>query len=134
MARDKDKSIIEKFTDTVRDLADSAAQALKSDEPKRANATTVAYMPFAAEGMVSDPLIVAPVVVQPARKRRTARKAARRGASKRSKKSAAKAPARKSVRKRASKTASKTARKSRAKTAAARRVKKRAGQRPRAGA
>jgi hypothetical protein len=107
MAKDKDKSIIEKFTDTVKELADSATQALKSDDPKRAAQTTAVYMPFAAEGMVSDPLIVAPVVVQPARKRRTARKAARRGAGKR----AAGAPAKKSARKGATKSTRKTARK-----------------------
>jgi hypothetical protein len=121
--KDRDKSIIEKFTDTVRDLADTASQALKSDEPKRVDETTAVYLPFAAEGMVSDPLIVAPIAVEPARKRRTARKPARRAASKRAGRAAAKKSARKPVGKTARTTAKKS-RPARAKTAAARTVKK----------
>jgi len=75
----KDKSIIEKFAETVKGLADSASEALKSEEPPKADQTAAAYMPFAAEGMVSDPLLVPPVASQPARKkRRVAKKAAKR--------------------------------------------------------
>jgi|SRR5690349_11023356 hypothetical protein len=54
----KQKSILDKFTDTMKGLADSASQALKSEEPARVDESAAAYMPFAAEGMVSDPLPV----------------------------------------------------------------------------
>ena len=45
---DKDKSILEKFTDTVKDIANSASEALKADEPPNVEQTNAAYMPFAA--------------------------------------------------------------------------------------
>jgi hypothetical protein len=32
---DKDKSILERFTDTVKDIANSASEALKADEPPK---------------------------------------------------------------------------------------------------
>ena len=57
----KHKSILDKFTETMRGLADSASQALKSEEPAGVDEATAAHMPFAAEGFVSDPLIVPPV-------------------------------------------------------------------------
>src|ERR1700756_1139809 len=87
----KDKSILERFTDTVKDIANSASEALKSEEPPKVEQTNAAYMPFAAEGLVSDPLLVPPVVTQPPRRKRTARKTAKRSAKK---SSARKAPAR----------------------------------------
>ena len=74
---DKDKSIIEKFTDTVKNIANSASEALKAEEPPKVGETNAAYMPFAAEGLVSDPLLVPPIAALPPRKR-TARKAAKR--------------------------------------------------------
>jgi hypothetical protein len=76
----KDKSIIEKFTDTVKDIANSASKALKAEEPARVDATSAAYMPFAAEGLVSDPLLVPPIAAQPRRPKRTARKSSTRKA------------------------------------------------------
>ena len=74
----KQKSILEKFSDTVKGLADSASQALKSEEPARVDETTAAYMPFAAEGLVSDPLLLPPATRRrdasaPRRRRRAAR-------------------------------------------------------------
>jgi hypothetical protein len=95
----KPKSIIEKFSETVKGLADSASQALKSEEPARVDETSAAYMPFSAEGLVSDPLLVPPVASQPApRKRRAASKTARRGAAKTAKRSSARpSPAKKSA-------------------------------------
>jgi hypothetical protein len=74
---DKDKSILEKFTDTVKDIANSASEALKADEPPRVE-TNAAYMPFAAEGLASDPLLVPPIAVQPKRRKRTAKRTARK--------------------------------------------------------
>jgi len=50
---DNDKSILEKFTDTMKGLADSASEALKSEEAPRAAAPVAAYMPLGAEGLVS---------------------------------------------------------------------------------
>lgn len=79
----KGKSIIEKFTDTVKDIASSASEALKAEEPPKVEQTNAAYMPLAAEGLVADPLLVPPVAmrpvpVQPPRRKRTARKTARK--------------------------------------------------------
>src|SRR4051794_18019922 len=101
----KDKSILEKFTETVKDVAktaaDAASFALKTDTPAlKADERAVAYMPLAADGLVSDPLMVPPVA--PVRKRKPA--IAKRAAKKASKKSAAK--------KSAAKTTKRTARKS----------------------
>ena len=44
---DKDKSILEKFTETMKGLADSASEALKSEEPPKTSAPAGAYMPLA---------------------------------------------------------------------------------------
>ena len=100
---DKDKSIIEKFTETVKGLADSAAEALKAEEPPKAGETAAAYMPFAAEGLVSDPLLVPPVTAQPVRKKKRAKKSTRKSANKsassRSSKAAKKSTAAKAARK-----------------------------------
>ena len=96
----KPKSILEKFSDTVKGLADSASQALKAEEPARVDETGAAYMPFAAEGLVSDPLLPPPVAAQPMRRKRRAAKrtAARDGAkmARKSRKSANKPAARRS--------------------------------------
>ena len=111
----KPKSIIEKFSETVKGLAESASQALKAEEPARVDATTAAYMPFAAEGLVSDPMLVPPIATQPSRrKKRAARKVAGRStakaASETSTRSPKKSAARKSPRKAAKKSASASAR------------------------
>jgi len=77
----KDKSIIAKFTETMKGLADSAAEALKAEESPKSGKRAAADMPLGAEGPVSDPLLVPPVAVQPVRGRKRATKtaAARRG-------------------------------------------------------
>ncbi len=81
--KSKEKSILDKFTETMKGLADSASQALKADEPARVDETAAAYMPFAAEGFVSDPLPVPPIAAQPPRRKRgPAKKTAKRGARK----------------------------------------------------
>jgi len=73
-------------TETVKDVAktaaDAASFALKTDTPAlKADERAVAYMPLAADGLVSDPLMVPPVA--PVRKRKPA--AAKRAAKKASK-------------------------------------------------
>ena len=74
----KDKSILEKFTDTVKEMANSASEALKAEAPPKVEQTNAAYMPFAAEGLVSDPLLIPPVAAAPPRGKRTAKKAAKK--------------------------------------------------------
>src|SRR3982074_435944 len=70
----KDKSILEKITDTVKDVAktasEAASRALRADEPGlKADERAAAYMPLVGEGMVSDPLMVPPAAaVRPRRK------------------------------------------------------------------
>jgi len=99
----KDKSILEKFTDTVKDIANSASEALKAEEPPKVEQSNAAYMPFAAEGLVSDPLLMPPIVVQSKRRKRTARKTAKRP-------SARKAAAKRAAPKKAPKVAKTSAR------------------------
>ena len=106
----KEKSILDKFTEAMKGLADSASQALKSEEPARVDETAAAYMPYAAEGFVSDPLPVPPIAARPPRRqrgvaKRTAKRATRKAATgttskttnKTSKKSGPKKVARKSA-------------------------------------
>jgi hypothetical protein len=94
---DNDKSILEKITDTVKDIAltatNAANYALKADAPGlKADERAVAYMPLAADGLVSDPLMVPPVAMAPARKqnrapsKRTAKTASKKTTKKDSKK------------------------------------------------
>ena len=89
----KQKSILDKFTDTMKGLADSASQALKSEEPARVDDTAAAYMPFAAEGMVSDLLPVPPIATRPVRRKRAPGEKGKRRAAKGSRKTAAAKPA-----------------------------------------
>jgi len=97
---DKDKSIIEKFTDTVKEMANSASEALKADQPPKVEQTNAAYMPFAAAGLVSDPLLVPPVaVVQPRRKRAVKKSSARKATAKRAVPKKARKPAKTARRK-----------------------------------
>jgi hypothetical protein len=100
---DNDKSILERFTETVKEIANSAAEALKADEPPKVEQTSAGYMPFAAEGLVSDPLLVPPLAAAPSRQKRTARKAAKPS-------SARKAAAKRAVPKKARKPAKTSAR------------------------
>jgi hypothetical protein len=76
---DKDKSIIAKFSEAMKGLADSAAEALKAAEPQTTGERTVGGKPSA--GLLSDPLLVPPVAVQGGRRRKRAAKTkvARRG-------------------------------------------------------
>ena len=104
---DKDKSILEQFTDTVKDIANSASEALKAEEPPKVEQSNAAYMPFAAEGLVSDPLLIPPVAALPPRRKRTARRTAKTSARK---SSARKATAKRAAPKKAKKAAKTSAR------------------------
>jgi hypothetical protein len=111
---DNDKSIFEKITDTVKDIAniaaDAASHALKAEEPPlKAGQTAVAYMPLAGDGLVSDPLMVALISAAPRRKKK---RAAPTLAAKPGKKARAKKAVKKSAKRAVKKTARKAARKS----------------------
>ena len=93
----KQKSILDKFTDTMKGLADSASRALRSEEPARVDDTAAANMPFAAEGMVSDLLPVSPIATWPVRRKRAPGEKGKRSAAKRSRKAAATKPAHKAA-------------------------------------
>ena len=119
----KDKSILEKITDTVKDIATIAANAadhaLKVEEPPlKVDQRSAAYIPLAADGLVSDPMMVPPIAVAPAPKNK--RVAAKRGARKASKtakkKKAVKKSAGKAVKKAAAKRSKKAAKKTAKKT------------------
>jgi hypothetical protein len=126
----KDKSILEKITGTMKDIANIAADAtdhaMKAEEaPPKADQRSAAYIPLAADGLVSDPMMVPPIAAAhaPRRKRAGSRRAAKAGsktarkaASKSARKTAKKSPARRSsdvVGTAARKTAKKPARKAR---------------------
>ena len=126
----KDKSILEKITGTIKDIASIASEA--ADHAMKAGPAAVkadersaAYIPLAADGLVSDPMMVPPIAAAhaPRRKRAAPRRAARttkarpkkavkRSAAKAAKKSAARrsGSAGKTT---ASKTGKKTAQKAR---------------------
>ena len=123
----KEKSILDKFTETMKGLADSASQALKAEEPAHVDETAAAYMPFAAEGLVSDPLPVRPIAAQPSRRKRgakTAKRGARKAAARKAAKSTNKA-AKKSAPKKAGRKAARKSASARSKQAA--RTSKRRG-------
>jgi hypothetical protein len=135
---DKDKSILERFTDTVKDIANSASEALKAEEPPKVEQSNAAYMPFAAEGLVSDPLLIPPVAALPPRRKRTARRTAKTSATKSSaRKATAKRVAPKKAKKAAktsargkSRASSRSAAKASARRTAKRLAKKRTAKRP----
>jgi hypothetical protein len=109
---DDDKSLMQRITETVKDIANIAAsaadQALKAEQApgKPADQRAAAYIPLAADGLVSDPMLMPPVVPAPARKKK-------RVAPKRAAKAAKKAPAKKAVKKKQAAT-KKTGKKSKA--------------------
>ncbi len=95
---DKDKSILEKFTDTVKEMANSASEALKADEPPTVEQSNAGYMPYAAEGLATDPLQVPPLAARPrkpaAKGRSRPKTAAKRATPKKQPRKAAKTSAR----------------------------------------
>jgi len=123
----KDKSVLEKITGTVKDIAniaaDAADHAMKANEaPPRAAERSAAYIPLAADGLVSDPMMVPPIAAAhaPRRKRagsRRAAKASRKTRAKKAVKKSAAKPAKKTAAGRSSSAARMTARKTGRKTA-----------------
>jgi hypothetical protein len=121
---DKEKSLLEKITDTVKDVAsiaaDAANYALTTEEPPlKADQKAIAYMPVPTDGLVADPMMVAPIA--PARKRKpaTAKRSPTKAGKKTSKKAAKKSTATKSkktARNAVKKTARKTAKNARKKS------------------
>jgi hypothetical protein len=74
---DNDKSILEKITDKVKNVvniaANAANEALKPEAtPPKVDEYSAANIPLAADGLVSDPVMVPPVAVAPARKSKRA--------------------------------------------------------------
>ena len=109
---DKDKSILEKITGTMKDIADIAADAadhaMKVEEaPPKAAERSAAYIPLAADGLVSDPMMVPPIAAVHAPRRKRA--ASKRAAPKRAAKASRKTRPKKAVRTSAAKAARKTA-------------------------
>jgi len=117
----KHKSVLEKITGTVKDIAniaaDAADHAMKANEaPPRAAERSAAYIPLAADGLVSDPMMVPPIAAAhaPRRKRagsRRAAKASRKTRAKKAVKKSAAKPAKKTAAGRSSSAARMTARK-----------------------
>lgn len=109
----KQKSILEKFSEAVKDLADSASKALKAEEPPRFHRTNAVFMSPSAEGLASDPLLAPQIATQPPqRKRRAAKSSAAWRRARTAKKSAPKKSAQKSTNKSAPGRSGKTAAKS----------------------
>jgi len=91
----KDKSILEKITGTMKDIANIAAEAadhaMKSSKaPPKAVERSAVYIPLAADGLVSDPMMVPPIATVHAPRRKHA-------ASRRAGKASRKTPAKKTV-------------------------------------
>jgi hypothetical protein len=113
---DNDKSILEKFTDTVKGIAstaaDAASAALKAEEPPlRDNDVVAMPLPLTGAGLVSDPMLVPPIAPAPRRKKRAAPKRSA-GKPRKAAKKAGKKAAKKAVKKTTKKAAKKTAKKS----------------------
>src|SRR5437879_6228445 len=107
----KHKSVLEKITGTVKDIAniaaDAADHAMKANEaPPRAAERSAAYIPLAADGLVSDPMMVPPIAAAhaPRRKRAGSRRAAKASRKTRAKKAAGKSAAKKTAATRSSRT------------------------------
>ncbi len=103
----KDKSILEKFTGTMKDIANIAAEAadhaMKAQQPSpKAAERSAAYIPLAADGLVSDPMMVPPIAAAHAPRRK-------RAASRRVAKASRKTRAKKAVRRAAGKIAKRSA-------------------------
>jgi hypothetical protein len=118
-----DKSILEKFTDTVKGIAETAtnaaSQALKAEQPPVKEEDLAALsMPLAGDGFVSDPMLVPPAAAAPRPRKRAAPKRSAGKAQKTAKtagkkavKKAAKQSARKVTKKSAVRKSSKAAKK-----------------------
>jgi hypothetical protein len=123
----KTKSIGEKIADTMKNIAsiaaDAADHAMKSDKaPPKVDERSAAYIPLAADGLVSDPMMVPPIATAhvPRRKRAASSRAAaprRKTRAKKAVKKSATKVARKTAAGRSRSAAKTTATKTRRKTA-----------------
>jgi hypothetical protein len=100
------KSIGEKIAGTMKDImsiaANAADHAMKTDEGlPMVEERSAAYIPLAADGLVSDPMMVPPIAAAHAPRRK-------RAPLKRAAKASRKTPAKKAVKKSAAKPAKKT--------------------------
>src|SRR6266403_3834282 len=119
----KDKSILEKIADTMKDIAniaaDAADHALKADEaPPKASERSAAYISLASDGLVSDSMMVPPIAAAhtPRSKRAALRRAAEASSKTRTTKAVGKKTATgrlRSAKTAARKTSGKTAKKAR---------------------
>ncbi|THD57111.1 MAG: histidine biosynthesis protein HisIE [Bradyrhizobium sp.] len=127
MDDDKEKSIVEKTVQTVKDIASTVSDAAKhamEPEPLKPGGEAVTYTRMAGDGVVSDP-VMAPFVVISPRKKSTSKKApkttvkttVKKTAEKSAKIFAKKAPAKKAATKTTKKAATKSAAKKSKKTA-----------------
>ena len=85
MDDDKEKSIVEKTVQTVKDIASTVSDAAKhamEPEPLKPGEEAVTYTRMAGDGVVSDPMMP-PFVVIPPRKKSTSKKAPKTTAKKR---------------------------------------------------
>jgi hypothetical protein len=119
---DNDKSILEKFTDTVKGIAstaaDAASAALRAEEPPLKDNDVVAVpLPLGAAGLVSDPMLVPPIAAPAPRRRKRTVSKRKAGPAQTSAKKSGKKAAKKTARKTARKTAPRTAKKAVKKTA-----------------
>src|SRR6478609_8433218 len=80
----KDKSILEKITGTIKDIAtiasEAADHAMKAEPaPVKVDERSASYIPLAADGLVSDPMMVPPIAAAhvPRRKRAASKRGAR---------------------------------------------------------
>ena len=91
MDDDKEKSIVEKTVQTVKDIASTVSDAAKhamEPEPLKPGEEAVTYTRMAGDGVVSDPMMP-PFVVIPPRKKSTSKKAPKTTAKKTAKKTQA---------------------------------------------
>ena len=109
------KSILEKFTATVKGIAETAtnaaSQALKAEQPPMREEDLAALsMPLAGDGFVSDPMLVPPAAAAAPRPRKRAVPRRSAGKARKATKTASKkAAAKKAVKKAARKAAKKSA-------------------------
>src|SRR5665647_326962 len=118
MDDDKEKSIVKKTVQTVKDIASTVSDVAKhamEPEPLKPGEEAVTYTRMAGDGVVSDPMMPPFLVIPPRKKstskkapKTTAKKTAKKTAEKSAKISAKKASAKKSAAKKSKKTAKKS--------------------------